>query len=106
VTDARPVPVPALVPDGTLTRALLIADRAVVCDIECHGLRVPRAPGLVYDVSAMVSTDEQCPESLDLNTQALDYAEARRLITRRPQPGGGLHVQLHPQPHTHPNLFE
>lgn len=84
-------------------RALCIADRAVVADIESVGLVYRPTPGGTrwYDVTAWLDPHEHCPEAIDMASEALAYAHARGLITahpdyphrvritRRPGPDGG-----------------
>lgn len=74
---------PTSVPDmPDLQRRL--AERAVVCDIEseCPTLTVDGADW--RDTRPMLDPREHSPEVLDMAREALDYAEARLLISRHP----------------------
>jgi hypothetical protein len=68
-----------------LRTATAIADRAVVCLIECEGIRLEQPGGAVwYDTAPMVDPREQPPQAIDINTEELRYAELRGLIQRDP----------------------
>lgn len=71
--------------------AFLIADRAVVCDIEseCVRERMGPANAWYYDTRPMLDLREQGPEGVDMARQALAYAAERRLIEPHP-----LHTHL------------
>jgi hypothetical protein len=72
-------------PDPLLIRsALQIADTAVICDIECHGLRVGEPRQRLWDVAAMFNVHEQCPETMDIAEQAIAYGVARGLLRLEP----------------------
>ena len=67
--------------------ALLLADRAVVCDVETEGIRlVVPAGALVYDITAMFDSREHSPEFLDMASQGIAYGIARGLFERLPGP--------------------
>lgn len=70
-----------------LQQALTIANRAVISDIECNCVRLENVPTgrPWFDTRPMVDPREHAPESLDMATQALAYAEASGLIERNPQ---------------------
>lgn len=59
---------------------LQLADRAVITDIEVHGIRVRTAPGRVYDVRPMLDQRECSPECVEMARQALAWAQARGLV--------------------------
>lgn len=64
----------------TLRLGTQIADRAVVADLE----DLPLEPDGYRDTRPLLSPHEHCPEFIDMNTQALAYADLRRLIQRDP----------------------
>jgi hypothetical protein len=65
-----------------------IADRAVVADIESEAVPHTDAQGLIWsDTSCMLDPREMCDDFVEMNTQALDYAQQRGLITRHPKFG-------------------
>lgn len=74
---------PQHLPDqATLERR--IAERAVICDIEseCPTISVD---GITWrDTRPMLDPREHAPEIIDMATEALEYAEARLLISCHP----------------------
>lgn len=66
--------------------AVAIADRAVVADIECEGIRTDdAATGCTWlDISSMVNEQEHAPACIDMNREALAWAFARELIQQHP----------------------
>lgn len=63
-----------------------LADRAVICDIECEANAERDAAGrLWYDVRPMLDEREHSPELIDMAREAIDYALARGLIERHAQ---------------------
>lgn len=61
----------------------MVAERAVVADIETEGVAIRVAPDhqrRVYDVRPMLDPRERCDISIDMAAIALAYAEARGLI--------------------------
>lgn len=69
-----------------LRLAVACADRATVADIE--QLPVEPSDGLTVtwrDTRPLLDAREQPAECIDMARQMLDYADARRLITRHPQ---------------------
>lgn len=73
----------------------LLAEAAVVADIECEGIQVGDT-GRVYDVRPMLDLREHHPISADLNAIALWYAHQRGLIyvIERDTNGGPLVVRV------------
>lgn len=72
-----------MTPEQIAAAERLMAERAVVADIENEGLRIRVAPDhkpRVYDVRPMLDPRERCDFSVDMNGIALAYAEARGLI--------------------------
>jgi hypothetical protein len=60
-----------------------VADRAVVADIECFGVRAGTAPdgSRLYDLRPMLDENEHGPDAIEMANQAIAYAKARGLIT-------------------------
>jgi hypothetical protein len=58
----------------------LLAEAAVVADIECEGEPVERLGPKAYDVRPMLDEREHHPLSIDMNALALAYAQWRGLI--------------------------
>lgn len=73
--------VPVIMP-SMAALSLQIADRAVIGDIESEGTKLtgddPNAG--YWDISAMLNPNEQPPEVIDMNTQAIEYALERGLV--------------------------
>ncbi len=66
-----------------LQQAMAIANRAVISDIETEGVRVDLGDGQRwYDTRPMLDPRERCPDSIEMATQALDYAEKSGLVHR------------------------
>ena len=62
-----------------------LADRACIADIECNAvLGATSEPGTWYDTSPMLDRNEQPDDAIEMNLQALAYAELRRLFDRHP----------------------
>lgn len=62
-----------------------IADRAVICDIECHAVRTrDYAERVCWYIAPMLDAREHAPEVIDMMLQAIDYALQRGLISRHP----------------------
>ena len=73
-----------MTPEQLAAAERLLAERAVVCDIETEGVRIRIAPdhaSRVYDVRPMLDTRERCDWSVDMAAIALAYAETRGLIS-------------------------
>lgn len=62
------------------TTAHQIADRAVICDIECEGISTQLDGQCWYDVRPMLDPREVCDDVAEMNRQALGYAIARGLV--------------------------
>lgn len=73
-----------------LTLALLrtsvaLADRCVICDIECEGVAEHDAAGQKWwDIRPLFNEHEHAPQFIDMNAEALAYALGRRLIAVHP----------------------
>jgi len=63
-------------------QAILIANRAVVEDLETYAAPVRLDGQLWHDTRPMLDPREHCPTSIDMAVQALQYAEASGLVTR------------------------
>jgi hypothetical protein len=61
-------------PIDLLKRAFLLANRAVVCDIESYGVAVTLDQARWYDVSTMLDPREHCDETIAMLQEAIDYA--------------------------------
>jgi hypothetical protein len=72
------------VPGAALLSGLLLADRAVITDIETHGIRVGTAPSRVYDVRPMLDEREHSSACVEMARQALAWAELRGLVVFEP----------------------
>lgn len=60
-----------------------IADRAVICDIECESIAEDDDHGRRwYDVRPMLDEREHAPEFIDMAREAINYAIARGLVAR------------------------
>ena len=71
-----------------MTQACILANRAVIADLEQHCPRVDMADGCAWrDTRPMLDPREHAPEVLDMATQALDYAQACGLLVQHPQYG-------------------
>lgn len=82
---------------GFTASTIRIADRAVVCSVECEGVRLNEigAPGgPVYDVSAMLDEREHSPDYIDWAREELAYGVARGLFSLLPAPSTLVHVRL------------
>lgn len=61
--------------------AFNLADQYVISDIEVNAIEQHDADGIAWwDVAAMVNPHEHAPESIDMASQALAFALARRLF--------------------------
>ena len=69
-------------PDEMLRLAFLIANRAVVADIESYGVKCAHG---YYDVRPMLDPREHAPEAIDMAREALAYALASHIAVRHPQ---------------------
>lgn len=61
----------------------IIAEAAVVADIECEGVAIRVTPdhsARLYDVRPMLDERERCPITIDMAALALAYAEWHGLI--------------------------
>jgi hypothetical protein len=85
---SRHRPQPLTQPDQLHALALLLADRAVISDIECQGVRDPDDRA-VYDLRPMFDEREAPPDFIEMSRQAVLYAVWRGLIARLPGPRGG-----------------
>lgn len=65
-------------------RALLIADRAAVADIEDNTPSMHLYTQRWYDVRPLLDEREYSPPCVDMNRESLDYALMRGLIDRHP----------------------
>lgn len=63
----------------TLASAFAIASRAVICDIECEGIRIGPAHDRTWDVRPMLDEREHSPEFVDMAREAVAFALAMRL---------------------------
>lgn len=70
---------------ATLLQATLIADRAVVSDIESEGHRVQLDGRTWYDTRPMTDPREHATPVIDMAFEAITYAVARRLASVHPQ---------------------
>jgi hypothetical protein len=63
-----------------------IADAAIVSDIECFccSVQSPFSTARWYDTRPMLDPNEHADEVVDMNIQALEYADVRGLISRHP----------------------
>jgi hypothetical protein len=62
--------------------ACVIADRAVIADIECECTCIDPGPGGGWwDTRVMLDPRELCDDLVEMNRQALQYAQQRGLIT-------------------------
>lgn len=69
-----------------LRRAMQIANRAVIADIESEAVRVHDMPGgRWYDVRPMLDAREHPPESIDMANEALRYAQDCGLVRTHPE---------------------
>jgi hypothetical protein len=64
-----------------VSSAFLIANRAVVADIESNCIRV----GAWYDTRPMIDPREHAAEALDMAAELLRYGEAAGVIKRHPR---------------------
>jgi hypothetical protein len=72
-----------MTPEQLAAAERVLAERAVVADIEAEGVRIYIAPDhsvRVYDVRPMLDRWERCDISIDMAAIALAYAEQRGLI--------------------------
>jgi hypothetical protein len=72
-------------PARTDALAHTLADRACIADIQtnCH-LRHDSMARAWWNTQPMLDPNEQPAQCIDMNAQALEYAEARGLIVRDP----------------------
>jgi len=62
-----------------------LADRACVADIECQAVLTDiEQPGRWHDTQPMLDPNEQPADIIEMNAQALAYAEMRQLFDRHP----------------------
>lgn len=66
--------------DDVMATMRAIADRAVITDIEIHGLRIGAPSERRYDVRPMLDEREVGPECVDMASEGLAYAIARGLV--------------------------
>ena len=59
-----------------------IADRASVSDIELHATPLMLHGVTWYDTRPMLDPREHCDDALQMAAEAIEYAVARRLVTR------------------------
>lgn len=64
--------------------AYTLADRACICDIESNAIDTLVSGQRWLDIRAMTDPREMPDEVIEMNRQALDYAEQRALFTRHP----------------------
>lgn len=67
-----------------MARAVRIADRSAVSDIECHGVAEHIGGQRWYDIRLMLDEREYGPESVDMSREAIDHALERCLVKRHP----------------------
>jgi len=65
-----------------IRRAFELANEYVISDIECNGRAVLCDKLKWYDVRGMLDERELSPQCIDMNRQALAYAEEAGLIER------------------------
>ncbi len=84
----------------TTAAAYALADRAVISDIECNciGVRQPHDPARWYDTRPLLDPREYPDPLLEMNRQALDYADARGLITRHHDAAHMVRINPIPEP--------
>ena len=70
--------------NNTTALAYLLADRACICDIECNAVATKLQGREWFDTRPMLDRREMPDEVIDMNAQALEYAEQRGLFTRHP----------------------
>lgn len=80
-----PADISALQAAELIRRSMLIADRAVVSDVEelCPSFQLGGVTWI--DVRPLLDERELSLECIDLNREALDYALMRGLIARHPE---------------------
>jgi hypothetical protein len=71
-----------------------LADASVIADIESTCDRILIAGTYWWDTRVMLDPREQCDDMLEMNRQALRYAQWRGLIT--PDPDAPHLVRIHP----------
>ena len=68
-----------------LRRALLIANDAVIADIECNAHQHIDSDGRTWwDIRPMLDPHEHAPQSIDMAAMAIDYAIDSALAQRHP----------------------
>jgi hypothetical protein len=79
-----------------IRRSLMLADRAVVADVEelCPAMYIAGVTWI--DVRPLLDERELSMECIDLNREALDYALMRGLIARHPDHVHLVRVARHP----------
>lgn len=65
-------------------RALMLADQAVIADIESEGFGMHFEGMNWYDVRPMLDEREHSLQVIDMAREALEYARQRGLIARHP----------------------
>lgn len=79
-TRAKQLPRPVTAEQMAVAQRM-IAEAAVVADIECEGVRLePSDSQRVYDVRPMFDERERCPITIDMAAIALAYAQWHGLI--------------------------
>lgn len=74
-----------MTPSRISAMAHKIADQSVLCDIESNALPFTDAQGVAWhDTSTMLDPREQPDAVIDMMLLALDYAQARGIVTVHP----------------------
>lgn len=81
---------PNLPADEMIRLAFLIANRAVVTDIESECTQLE---GGWWDTQPMLDPNEHSPEVIDMLREAIDYAIASHIAVRHPQQPHLLHLR-------------
>lgn len=70
---------------ATLQQATAIADRSVIADIQSEGQRVSVDGRIWYDTRPLTDPREHAAQVIDMASEAISYAVARRIASVHPQ---------------------